>query len=336
MQGKDAFTFLVPLMLISIVFEALVLYRRKCWNSTENMVNISLGISNFVASIMFAGIHLAFYQYLFENFSLFPQVSKNLFLQLLAAFLLYDFLYYFNHWAHHRYNILWANHLVHHSGKHFNLTTAMRLGFFGNFTVWIFFLPMSLLGISLDQYLLIVIGQFAYQFFIHTTLVPELNWLEKIFVTPSQHRVHHACNPQYLDKNFGCFLVVWDRLFGTYQRELTDNPPRYGVTSHILKPYSPGFLNSFIYLECLRLAWRQANLKSGFGILLGSPKLISTSNSARGLADSNKIMLVTWLELISPLLIRYLYNTSLRAANFRGFLVHTASFSPFPLFLLLA
>jgi sterol desaturase/sphingolipid hydroxylase (fatty acid hydroxylase superfamily) len=266
------------------------------------LVNLSLGASNLVVGVLFTGLHLAIYQYLYRNWSMhFPW--SHLGLQLLWAFVLYDFFYYWSHWAHHRCNMLWANHLVHHSGRHFNLSTAVRLGFFGAFTVWIFFLPMAMLGVSPEHYLLVIAAQFVYQFFIHTTLVRELGWLERVFVTPSQHRVHHANNPRYLDKNFGCFLVIWDRLFGSYQRELTEDPPRYGVTHAIARPESPGYLNCFFYIACLRQAWQQRGVLAMLKVLLGPPTLLHSESVSVKDEMKGSCLLSICARLLGPLLV---------------------------------
>lgn len=125
MLTQNTLTFLVLLPLLCIVVEALVLhkYHRSLLSYIEGLVNVSLGVSNLVAGVLFTGIHLFIYQYLYQHYSL-SLPLPNLFMQLLVAFLLYDFLYYWNHWAHHRCNLLWANHWVHHSGQHFNFTYA--------------------------------------------------------------------------------------------------------------------------------------------------------------------------------------------------------------------
>lgn len=319
MLTQNTIMILLLLPLICIVVEALILrkYRRSSLNYAEGLVNVSLGVTNLVAGVLFTSIHLAVYQYLYQHYSL-SLPLHNLFMQLLVAFLLYDFLYYWSHWSHHRCNLLWANHWVHHSGQHFNFTTAVRLGFVGNFTVWIFFLPMAFLGIPIEHYLLVIAAQFSYQFFIHTTLVRELGWLEKVLVTPSQHRVHHASNALYLDRNFGCFLVVWDRLFGTYQREQVDEPPRYGVTHSITQPYSPGYLNCFLYLECLRQAWRQPSLNAALGVLLGPPSRLQLTTLVHVSTVRNKYSLASCLGLLSPLLISFhivLHATELSTAD---------------------
>ncbi|QTL40430.1 sterol desaturase family protein [Xenorhabdus budapestensis] len=307
MTGQNILTILLPLFLISIVIEALVLNlfrRRSQLNIIESLVNLSLGATNLVAGVLFTGLHLSVYYYVQQHWALIAPLP-NTFLQILATFILYDFFYYLNHWVHHRCNLLWANHLVHHSGQHFNLSTAVRLGFFGNFTVWVFFLPMAFLGIKLEHYLLAIAAQLVYQFFIHTTFIRELGFLEKIFVTPSQHRVHHASNSLYIDKNFGCFLVIWDRIFGTYQRELSEEPLRYGITTPIAQPHSLGYLNSFMYLACLRQAMSQPNLKSAFRVLFGSPKYLNFKNEVTASPNSSPAIFTTLLMLISPTLISF-------------------------------
>lgn len=307
MQAQDIVTLLLPLLLVSILIEAVVLKisrRQHSSNALEALVNLSLGASNLIAGILFTGLHLTIYQYFNQKWMIDISWPHQGF-QLLFAFLVYDFLYYWAHRAHHRCNILWANHLVHHSGQHFNLSTAVRLGFLGNFTVWIFFLPMAVLGISLEYYLLVISAQFIYQFFIHTTLIGKLGWLENVFVTPSQHRVHHASNSRYLDKNFGCFLVIWDRLFGSYQPELPQDPPFYGVTHEIAQPYSPGYLNCFLYASCFRQAFRQHSPIEILKTLLGPPSLLHPTSFYDKNERINDSLFVSCIRLLGPLIISF-------------------------------
>jgi len=272
MQSAQFLNYLLLLLLTSITLEGMLLALRRSanWHPAESLVNFVLGISNLAVGVLFVAIHLAVYGYIQAHWSL--QLDFGNYLTNIAiAFLAYDFLYWVSHWTHHKCALLWCNHLIHHSGTAFNLTTAVRIGWLGNFTVWLFFLPMAMLGIPVEHYLLVISAQLIYQFFIHTTLVGELGVLEWVLVTPSQHRVHHASNDTYLDKNFGCFLVIWDQLFGTYQRELPQEPVRYGVTTPIIQTGSPGYLNFFMYVHC----WRSARAARGLGaklrVLFGNP-----------------------------------------------------------------
>lgn len=146
----------------------------------------------------------------------------------IAALLFADLTYYWMHRLEHRIRVLWTYHSVHHSSPEFNLTTALRLAWIEGLIEWIFFVPMILVGFDAVQTIAALAIVVAYQTWIHTEKIGRLGWVDKVFNTPSTHRVHHAKNPRYLDKNYGGILVLWDRFFGTYEPE-TD-PPVYEVT----------------------------------------------------------------------------------------------------------
>jgi sterol desaturase/sphingolipid hydroxylase (fatty acid hydroxylase superfamily) len=148
----------------------------------------------------------------------------------LLTFLITDFAYYWYHRLSHELPLLWAMHCTHHSSPWLNLTTAMRLNWVAKFVGPLFFAPLVLLGMSPASVIAALALGLAWQFFLHTEAIGRLGWLEgKLLNTPSAHRVHHGRNAQYIDKNFAGALIVWDRLFGTYEPEL--EPVRYGVTS---------------------------------------------------------------------------------------------------------
>ncbi len=145
----------------------------------------------------------------------------------LLAILAADLCYYWMHRWEHEVRILWAYHSVHHSSPEFNLTTAFRLAWVEGLVEWAFFVPMILVGFDVVQTIAAIGIVVAYQSWIHTEKVGKLGWLDKIFNTPSNHRVHHAKNRKYLDRNYGGILILWDRLFGTYQVE--EEKVAYGV-----------------------------------------------------------------------------------------------------------
>ena len=155
----------------------------------------------------------------------------------LAALILVDFAYYWEHRCSHRARVLWAlYHSVHHSSPEFNLSTAFRVSFVDQFFAPLFYLPLVLAGLHPGLVLSGIAFNLAYQTWVHTELIGKLGWFEKIFNTPSNHRVHHGVNAKYLDRNFGAVLMVWDRLFGTYQSE--EERPVYGLT-HPLNSVNP-------------------------------------------------------------------------------------------------
>ena len=149
----------------------------------------------------------------------------------ILAFFAADLTYYWMHRIEHEQRILWALHSVHHSSKDYNLSVSFRLSIIEGLIEWIFLIPMILIGFSPFQAIvgLILVAQF--QTWIHTERIGKLGWLDKVFNTPSVHRVHHGSNKKYLDKNYGGFLIIWDRIFGTYQKE--EEKVIYGLTKDI-------------------------------------------------------------------------------------------------------
>ena len=149
----------------------------------------------------------------------------------ILAFFAADLTYYWMHRIEHEQRILWALHSVHHSSKDYNLSVSFRLSIIEGLIEWIFLIPMILIGFSPFQAIvgLILVAQF--QTWIHTERIGKLGWLDKIFNTPSVHRVHHGSNKKYLDKNYGGFLIIWDQIFGTYQKE--EEKVIYGLTKDI-------------------------------------------------------------------------------------------------------
>jgi sterol desaturase/sphingolipid hydroxylase (fatty acid hydroxylase superfamily) len=164
------------------------------------------------------------------------------------TFLTADFIYYWFHRISHSWKPLWAFHLIHHSAMHMNLTAAYRLNWFSALVSPLFFVPAALLGMPTDYIVIAYVLNLAYQFFLHTEVVGTLGVVEKVMDTPSSHRVHHGSNAIYIDKNFGGVLIIWDRLFGTYQPET--EKVNYGLTTGFLS-YNPfklvcqGFINWF-------------------------------------------------------------------------------------------
>jgi sterol desaturase/sphingolipid hydroxylase (fatty acid hydroxylase superfamily) len=150
--------------------------------------------------------------------------------EVLVVFVLVEFAYYWMHRASHAVGWMWATHSVHHSTEQLNLPAAIRLGGTGALSLeWLPFVPLVFVGIAPSTIGALLAANLTYQFFLHTDLIPRLGPLEGVFNTPSAHRVHHAINAEYRDRNFGGVLVVFDRLFGTYAPECVENPPRYGL-----------------------------------------------------------------------------------------------------------
>ena len=188
------------------------------------------------------------------------------------ALIVADFTYYWMHRIEHEHRILWANHSVHHSSEDYNLTIAMRLSIIESAIEWIFLIPMVLLGFTPFQTIVALIFIAQYQTWIHTERIVKLGWLDEVFNTPSVHRVHHGSNRKYLDKNYGGLLIIWDKLFGTFQRE--EEKVIYGLTKniHTNNPVTINFIEYWNILRDVRKCrtWKDA-LKVIFGPLEWRP-----------------------------------------------------------------
>ncbi len=162
------------------------------------------------------------------------------------ALVFYDLCYYWHHRLSHTVAMLWAAHVVHHSSPHFNLSTALRQTSTGALWGWVFYLPMAFAGVPLDVFAIVALIDLLYQFWVHTELVGRLGWFDRWFCAPSNHRVHHAVNDIYLDKNFGGVFMVWDHLFGSYAAEQSGEPCVYG-TRNPLHSVNPVWANLEVY-----------------------------------------------------------------------------------------
>ena len=171
-----------------------------------------------------------------------------------VAFVLYDFCYYWSHRSQHTFNVLWGIHVVHHQSEEYNLTTALRQPFNGFLIGSVFYLPLLFLGFPPEVVVTVGSLNLIYQYWVHTRFIKTLGWVENIFVTPMNHRVHHAINDPYIDKNFGGVFILWDRLFNTYQAELDEEPCVYGVRKP-LHSWNPFYANAHVHWQLLQDAW---------------------------------------------------------------------------------
>ena len=252
-----AIPFFIVLMLIEIGYGYIVKNQKHRFMDT--LSSISSGMTNIVKDSLGLGIILVSYPVLLEHLAI--TEIKASWLVWLSAFLVLDFAGYWNHRLSHHINIFWNQHVIHHSSEQFNLACALRqsvsnlLGYFP-----LFLIPAALVGIPHEVIAILAPIHLFAQFWYHTQHIGKMGWLEYIIVTPSQHRVHHAINPEYIDKNLGQVLCIWDRWFGTFQEELEDVPPQYGV----LKPaatWNPIHIN-FQHIWRLTLdAWHTRSWK---------------------------------------------------------------------------
>lgn len=182
-----------------------------------------------------------------------------------VALVAFDFCYYWYHRCGHEISILWAAHAVHHQSEDYNLSTALRQTSTSFLFSWIFYVPLFLAGMPIEVYATVNALDLIYQFWVHTQHIGRLGWMEKIFVTPSNHRVHHAQNQIYIDKNYGGIFILWDRIFGSFQDELMEEPVVFGVRKP-LRSWNPFWANFQVYDYLLFDARHTARWRDKFGL----------------------------------------------------------------------
>jgi sterol desaturase/sphingolipid hydroxylase (fatty acid hydroxylase superfamily) len=228
----------VPVFALSILLEVWHSRRRgarEVYEARDAWASIAMGVGSVVVGVPFKLAFLWVLERLYAH-RLFSVETGAL--GYAALVLAEDACYYWSHRTNHEVRLFWAAHVNHHSSTHYHLATAVRQSWTQPYLMWVFWLPLPLLGFSPRMILLQQAVSLIYQFFIHTQEVGKLGPLEWVLNTPSHHRVHHAVNVRYLDKNHGGILIVWDRLFGTFAAERDDDPPVYGIT-HNIHTYSP-------------------------------------------------------------------------------------------------
>jgi alkylglycerol monooxygenase len=209
--------------------------------SYDTISSISSGITNLVKDVLGLIVTIISYSYLYEKISLVH--IRSTWLVIVLAFIGLDFVGYWVHRFEHVINIFWNRHIIHHSSEEFNLSCALRQNVSAIVAVFIFlYVPLAILGV--EPKVIAIVGpiHLFLQFWYHTTLIKRMGFLEHILVTPSHHRVHHAINDVYLDKNYSQIFIIWDKMFGTFQEELASEPPVYGVKRQV-KTWNPLIIN---------------------------------------------------------------------------------------------
>lgn len=232
----------------------------------DMLSSLSSGITNVTKDVLGLSLAIISYGWFVENLAI-VHVSNTLFTYLIA-FLALDFSGYWVHRIAHEYNFFWNNHRIHHSSEEFNLACALRQSISVFFRIFTFFLiPAALLGVPAQVIAITAPLHLFAQFWYHTRHIGKMGWLEKIIVTPSHHRVHHAINPEYMDKNYGQIFIFWDKWFGTYQEELEQVAPVYGITRPA-STWNPIKINFQHFFLLLKDAWQTENWKDKFRIWL--------------------------------------------------------------------
>lgn len=228
----DLILYAIPFFIITLIIEIIVDTREKSksYETKDAITSIIMGLGNvflgFLSKIMIFAILI----YIYDHFRLFS-IPFSWWAWILILFV-EDFVYYWFHRTSHLSRFFWASHIVHHSSKKYNLSTALRQTWTGSFMSFVFWLPLPLLGFHPVMILAQMSISLIYQYWIHTELIKKMpSWFETIFNTPSHHRVHHATNPQYLDRNHAGIFIIWDKWFGSFEAEV--EKPIYGLVKNI-------------------------------------------------------------------------------------------------------
>ena len=249
----------IPIFFVSVLLEALYgnWIKDQKHNFMDTISSLSSGITNLLYDLLGLGIIIVSYSFLYEYVMIFS-IQESVLLYI-VAFICIDFASYCHHYLKHSVNIFWNQHVIHHSSEEFNLACALRQSITNNLGVGILFLlPAALCGVPPKVISIIAPLHLFGQFWYHTRHIGKLGFLEYIIVTPSQHRVHHAINPEYIDKNLGAIFCVWDRAFGTFQEELDEVPCVFGTLKPV-RTWNPVLIN-FIHLwGLIQDAWNTRN-----------------------------------------------------------------------------
>lgn len=212
---------------IELVVERLT--NKKLYRLPDAIANLSCGITSQLSGLFLKVFAIGIYQLLHENFNL--VTWDKTWLYWLVLFLLADLAYYWAHRMSHEINLFWGGHVVHHQSEEYNLSVALRQSSLQVIWTFAFSLPLAFIGFETLDFALMSAFITLYQFWIHTETINKMGWFELVFNTPSHHRVHHGRDPKYIDKNHAGTLIIWDKMFGTFQEE--EERPTYGITKPI-------------------------------------------------------------------------------------------------------
>jgi len=265
-----------PVFLLSIAIEFAIgrLRARRgtgqdTYRLADTVNSMGLGLLSQISAVLTGLLRIGIYTAVHSAVALFPDTDFwTTWYGWLLALVFYDFCYYWLHRMGHESAVLWAAHVVHHQSQHYNLATALRQTSSGALLGWIFYLPMAAAGVPPLVFGVVALVDLLYQFWVHTEQVGRLGWFDRWFCSPSNHRVHHAVNDRYLDRNYGGILIVWDRLFGTFREE--DERCVYGTRSP-LASWDPLWANAEVYWALAHDSWHARRWSDKLRVWLKPP-----------------------------------------------------------------
>ncbi len=271
MTGAQIIVLATPVFfgLIALEFAVGLARGRNTYRLNDSLNSIGLGVMSQVTGVFGRLLRIGIYALVFDHVALTALPASEPWVWLLAL-VLYDFCYYWLHRGGHRVAVLWAAHAVHHQSEDYNLGTALRQTSSGFVLGWIFYLPMAVAGVPPLVFGIVALVDLLYQFWVHTQQLGRLGWFDRWFCSPSNHRVHHAVNDAYLDKNYGGILIIWDRLFGTFKNEDDAEPCVYGTRAP-LQSWSPLWANLQVYRDLALDCWRAGSTADKLRVWIKPP-----------------------------------------------------------------
>ena len=259
MTGAQVIVLATPvfLLLIALEYAVGVARGRNTYRLNDTLNSVGLGVMSQVTGVFGKLLRIGMYTLVFEHVAITRLPADALWVWLFAL-LFYDFCYYWLHRAGHRVALMWAAHAVHHQSEDYNLGTALRQTSSGFLLGWLFYVPLAVAGVPPLVFGVVALIDLLYQYWVHTQQIGRLGGFDRWFCSPSNHRVHHAVNDVYLDKNYGGILIVWDRLFGTFIEEDDAVPIVYGTRAP-LRSFNPLWANLQVYRDLGLDSWRASS-----------------------------------------------------------------------------
>lgn len=314
----------IPFFFLLLLIEVIVAKYQgaKVIRSMDTLSSLSSGLTNAIKDVLGLTVVVVSYAWVVEHVALF-EIKSTLAVYALA-FIGLDFAGYWVHRLSHKVNYFWNRHIIHHSSEEFNLGCALRQSISGFVGITVFFLiPIAFLGVPAEVVAVVAPIHLFAQYWYHTRLIDKMGILEYIIVTPSHHRVHHAINKEYMDKNLSQIFIFWDKLFGTFQEELDEVPPVYGVTRPV-RTWNPIIINFQHLWLLIQDAWRTKSLIAKFKIWFmptgWRPEDVKEKYPVYSIKDANqykkfdpkvsgKLQLWSWIQFFfSFVMMMYLFN----------------------------
>ena len=271
MTGPQVIVLATPVFLLLIALEVIwgLARGRNTYRLNDALASIGLGVMSQLTGLFGQLWHIGIYTLAFDALALWRWPVESAWTWVIAL-LFYDFCYYWLHRGGHRVAVLWAAHAVHHQSEDYNLSTALRQTSSGFLLGWVFYVPMAIAGVPPLVFAVVGLIDLLYQFWVHTQQVGRLGWFDRWFCSPSNHRVHHAVNDVYLDKNYGGILILWDRLFGSFEPEDETEPLVYGTRAP-LQSFNPVWANLQVYAALAADSWHAASWADKLRLWLKPP-----------------------------------------------------------------